>query len=401
MSKPFVSVIVPTFNRAGLVEPAIESVLTQDYEALEVIALDDGSTDETPAVLARIAERSDPERFSWFRHENVGQAATINRGLERARGDLLGYLSSDDALVPAAISRLVEVSEQFPDADVFYPFFDLIDMQGRVFDEVHMEQHTFAHALRWAVCLPGVGALVRRRLYERIGGWDPSYRYCPDFEWWLRAGEAKFVRVPEVLGLWRMHGGSISASGLGLESVRERLRLLDQVYAREDLPAALREVESEAYAATLIQSATVLDPGLGGPDRRFALEDRLGPLWSEGQRREGEIHALGLEAVIKEQRRRLDLLASIAEERSGTMAALDEAGTLRETRVGELEADLAASRAELAASRAELAEARGQLEDCLEGRRRPSWLKLARRLTPPGLRPRVGAAVHRLRRRMG
>lgn len=390
MSGPFVSVVVPTFNRAALVEPAIDSILSQDYEALEVIALDDGSSDETPAVLARIAQRTDPARFSWEKHENMGQAATINRGLQLARGDLLGYLSSDDALLPGAIRRLVEVAERHPEADVFYPWFQVIDAQDRLLDTIYVEEHTFVEAMRWAVCQPGVGALVRRRLYERIGGWDSSYRYCPDFEWWLRAGDAKFVRVPQALGLWRAHEGSITMTQLDLESVRERLRLLDEVYDRDDLPEAVRQVQREAYAATLVQSATVLDRNIGGPESRFVVEDRLGPRLSGSQREVRETHGLQLEGIVREQARRIELLTDAADEHRGTIAAIQETLGRRAARVDELESQLAA--------------AEGQLASCREQLRqlgRPLWLKLARRLTPPGLRPSVGATVHRMRGRVG
>ncbi len=108
MSLPLVSVVVPTYERAGFVETAVVSLLEQDYPALEVLAIDDGSRDETSVVLARIAERFAPDRFRWWQQENAGQAMTINRGLDQARGELLGYLSSDDYLLPGAISRLVE-----------------------------------------------------------------------------------------------------------------------------------------------------------------------------------------------------------------------------------------------------------------------------------------------------
>lgn len=380
MSAPRVSIVVPTYNRAGMVEAAIDSVLSQDYEALEVIALDDGSTDETPAVLERIAERADPGRFSWGRHENAGQSATVNRGFEQARGDLLGYLSSDDALLPGAVRRLVEVADEHPDADVIYPWFQLIDEMDRVMDTIESVEHTFVEAMRWAVCIPGTGALARRRLYERIGGWDPAFKYCPDFEWWLRAGDAKFVRVPEPLALWRSHGDSITVSSLGLDGVRERLRLLDEIYAREDLPEAIHEVKRSAYAATLIQSACMLDgDGLNDPESRFVVEDRFGPRTSRRQRRDSEALQLKLQRSVQDHARRVRVLAHRLEEQQALVVTVDALAAQRQARVAELEQELAAANAEI------------------RKLRRPLWLRLGRTLTPPMLRPRLGAAVHRLR----
>jgi len=380
MSALRVSVVVPTYNRAGMVEAAIESVLSQDYDPLEVIALDDGSTDETPAVLERIAERTDAERFRWSRHENVGQARTINRGFEQASGDLLGYLSSDDALLPGAVRRLVEVAGEHPDADVIYPWFQVIDEMDRVVDTIEAAEHTFVEAMRWAVCIPGAGALVRRRLYERIGGWDPTFKYCPDFEWWLRAGEARFVRVPEPLALWRSHGGSITVSSLGLDAVRERLRLLDELYAREDLPAAIHEVKRSAYAATLIQSAFMLDgAGLASAESRFVVEDRLGPMSSRQQRRDSEAGQLELQHSVQHHARHIQVLLRRLEEQQESVVAIDALASQRAARVAQLERELAAAHAEI------------------QKLRRPMWLRLGRALTPPALRPRLGTAVHRLR----
>ena len=223
MSLPLVSIVVPTYERAGFVETAVISLLEQDYPALEVLAIDDGSRDETSTILARIAERSAPDRFRWWQQENAGQAMTINRGLEQASGELLGYLSSDDYLLPGAISRLVEAFAAHPDADVAYADQLVVDDSDHVTDTVELISMTFEQTLRSGLCPVGVGALVRRRLYERIGGWDPSHHFYPDYEWWLRAGDVGFVRVAQPGGAWRIHGGSISTGNFAVENLRERL----------------------------------------------------------------------------------------------------------------------------------------------------------------------------------
>lgn len=387
MSRPLVSIIVPTYNRAGFVETAIESLLGQDYEPLEVIVLDDGSADETPAVLERIAGRTDPARFRWSRHDNVGQAATINRGLAEARGELLGYLSSDDYLLPGALTKLVAAIEQEPEAGVVYPWFHAIDFADRVVDTAEVLQHTFVDALRWAVCSPGVGALVRREVYERVGGWNESYRYVPDFEWWLRMRDVRFLRVQEPLGAWRAHDGSITTGGLGIAYFRERLRLLDELFARDDLPEQVRAVEAEAYAATLVHSATAIAYGdVGAEDARYVIEDRLGPLYMPGAKRLVKGSLLDLQVALRSAEQQVRAASARIEQLEWTIAAHQEAAAARD---------------------AQLAELRGRLAHQQEqahheppaGDGRPPWLRAARTLVPPSLRPRVGAAVHRLRSR--
>jgi glycosyltransferase involved in cell wall biosynthesis len=203
---PWVTLVTPAYNQAEYLAETIESVLGQDYPRLEYIVLDDGSTDDTPAVLARYGDRIHHER-----HANMGQASTLNRGWSMARGSLIGYLSSDDTLEPQAIRRLVETLAEQPDASVAYCDFMLIDPKGRPFRTVQTEDYD-ADRLRVAlVCQPGPGALFRREVFDRSGGWAGHLHHVPDFEFWLRASTfGRFVRLPEVQARYRIHEGSAS-----------------------------------------------------------------------------------------------------------------------------------------------------------------------------------------------
>jgi len=346
MSTTSVSVIVPTFNRIGFVETAITSVIEQDHEPLEVIAIDDGSTDDTARLLAAIARRTDPARFRWFRHENVGQAATINRGFEVSTGDLLGYLSSDDYLLPGAVSRLAEAIDARPEVDVVYPWFRVVDLQDREVDTMQPIEHSFARSLAWAAAQPGVGALVRREYYERIGGWDTRYKFVPDFEWWLRSRDARFLCVPTVLGAFRTHDGSMTARGYELEKLRERIRLLDQIYEAEDLPEDAIAVKHQAYAAALIVSALVLDgPAMLRDDRRFLVEDRLGPIWSR-RAREGSARGwLLLAGALRSAEGQLSAALQKVEQLEQALTVLEDAGRWREECIATMKAEIETLRA--------------------------------------------------------
>lgn len=396
-----VTIVVPTFDRAGYVETAIDSLLRQDHPDLEVIALDDGSQDATPEILARIAERAPAGRFRWTRHANVGQAETINRGFAMARGELLGYLSSDDYLLPGAISRLVAAAEAEPDAEVVYPAWRIVDGAERVIDTIDPGPHDFVSSLRWGLCFPGVGVLVRRRLYERIGGWDPRYRTCPDWEWWLRARDARFVRVPEVLGAWRAHPGATSISHDPLEGLRERTRLLDELFADPELPAEARAARNEIYATTLILQALTLEGReLGTTGRRFVVEDRIGPLFSDSGSREVEEDRLRLSQARRTADAALDATRRAAEERRLTIAVLQQTVEQAQERIAGLEAELAA-RPPVAPAAAPAAAA-GAADDAASAAVtapvvRPPWLRVGRRLTPARLRHPLGVLVHRVR----
>src|SRR5260370_36300518 len=110
-----VSVVTPTYNQAAFLRDTIESVLLQDYPAIEYQIIDDGSTDETPQILEEYSGRALIER-----HENRGQTPTINKGWERARGDILSWLNSDDTFLPGAVSTAVKYFAENPDVDIVF-----------------------------------------------------------------------------------------------------------------------------------------------------------------------------------------------------------------------------------------------------------------------------------------
>lgn len=373
-----VTIIVPTYQRAGFVETAIESVLRQDHPEIELLAIDDGSTDETPEILRRIAARNDTARFRWLRHDNVGQAATINRGLELARGELIGYLSSDDYLLPGAISRLVRAAQEHPDADVVYPWNNVVDASDRVVDTLTFVEHTLVDAVRWGACLIGSGALVRRRYYERVGGWDPEYGTGPDWEWWIRGGDARFVCVPEPLAVWRSHGGSLTTTTDAVKRTREQLRMLDVLFARDDLPAEVSAVRNQAYASVLIGGGAVLQSPVD-ESPRFDLHDRVSGRWSQRGRQAEQQGIAQLTAHIHRVEHLLRVHETISDQRLHTITALQALSDERAARIAELERGAPAGPPAVAPASA-----------------RPLWLRLGRRVTPRALRHRVGVAVHRI-----
>ena len=114
-TQPLVSVVTPAYNQAAFLRDTIESVLSQDYLAIEHQIIDDGSTDETPQILAEYEGRA------WIeRHENRGQTPTINKGWERAKGDILTWLNSDDTFLPGAVTAAVEYFEKNPDVGIVF-----------------------------------------------------------------------------------------------------------------------------------------------------------------------------------------------------------------------------------------------------------------------------------------
>lgn len=236
-STPLVSIITPVYNQAEYLAATMQSVLAQDYPALEYIVIDDGSSDGSLALAQRFAQ-AHPGRLTVLTQANAGQAATLNRGWGLARGEILAYLSSDDCLCPGAVSAMVQALHAQPAAPVAYCDFWLIDAQGRRLREVQTEDFSAERLAVDLVCQPGPGAFFRRALFDQTGGWNPALRQVPDFEFWLRAvHQGDFIRVPQSLAEYRIHEGSASFRVMPPARAEEIIGVMDAFWrARTSQP---------------------------------------------------------------------------------------------------------------------------------------------------------------------
>lgn len=324
---PSVTVLIPTFNRATFLDESIGSLLEQDYEDLEILVLDDGSTDETPELLEGYAQ-SHPGRFRWVRHDNMGQARTLNRGFEMARGEVLGYLSSDDMLLPQAVSTLARVLAAEPEVVVAYPAWDYIDETGEKIDSVMPAEFTLLHALRRSDPVLGPGALFRRFVVDEVGGWNPEFRFSADFEYWIRVSRlGPFRRVAKSLARYRWHEDMTGRSSEGLDITLERVAIVDGAFAGE-VSDELAGVREEAYRSAYLAGAGLL--GGNAPWERFTLIDRLLNETFEARRGERSAMSARLRARVVELEQELLTTGS-------RLAALGDALARREIEIHELD----------------------------------------------------------------
>ncbi|GGE39799.1 hypothetical protein GCM10007276_16390 [Agaricicola taiwanensis] len=253
MTGPPVSVIIPVFNGRAFIQDAIESVLSQDYPALELIVVDDGSTDDTIELV-----RPFLPRVTLLQQQNAGQSVALATGWAQASGILLGYLSADDLLRPGAITTIAKALTDAPQAVLGYPDFGLIDETSRATDQVITPDYDERRLIGQLHCLPGPGALFRRDAYERAGPWDPGLRQIPDLDFFLRmALLGPFVRVPHVLADYRIHAGATTYRPATPDRADEPLRVVDQYFGRTDLPDRIRRYHREAKANALLLSGVM------------------------------------------------------------------------------------------------------------------------------------------------
>jgi GT2 family glycosyltransferase len=248
--KPKVSIIIPTYNTGRYVLDAIDSVLQQTYPNVELIVVDDGSTDDTPALLAQ-----HPGVFTRYRQTNAGQSAAMNFGWKQSHGELLGYLSADDRLHPNAIETLVAAMAQKPDAVLAYPDFCVIDENSATLRTVQTPDYDEHLLIAKFQCLPGPGALFRRSVWEKVGGWNTSLRNIPDMDFFLRLCQyGPFMRVASPLADFRIHSGSTTYNPCNAERSDEPLRVINSLYATQGLSPSILGWKRKAVANALMLS---------------------------------------------------------------------------------------------------------------------------------------------------
>jgi glycosyltransferase involved in cell wall biosynthesis len=211
-SRPTVSVVIPTYNQARFLAEAVESALGQSEPPLQVIIVDDGSTDDTPAVLEALGDA-----VLTIRKANAGVAAARNSGARAARGDLLAFLDSDDRWMPTKLERQVDRFVADPRIGLAHCGLRHIDAAGNPIDERLDGQEGDVKEqfllLDRAVLLAGSSTMtVRRDQFEMLGGFDERLAFSADWDLGYRIARTRPIAfVPEPLLEYRIHGAHMSA----------------------------------------------------------------------------------------------------------------------------------------------------------------------------------------------
>ena len=256
---PTVSVIMPAFNSAAYIDAAIHSVLHQTVSDVELLVIDDGSADETTAIVARHGEKE--PRIRLLRQPNAGPGAARNAGFHEARGEFFAFLDSDDEWAPTFVERQLAILGARPDVDVVFgnAWYRGGPRCGQPARRVDPDERTLLLSDILANDdLHFIMALFRRSVVDKVGGFNPMFVTNEEYEMWLRAGVAgfKFARNSEPLGWYRCRPDSLSASEVRMlqgvlrvlahtrpklaEGSREQA-LLDRAVARYDARLAVAE----------------------------------------------------------------------------------------------------------------------------------------------------------------
>lgn len=198
LSQPSVSVVIPTFNNVATLAEAVASVRDQHWDDLEIVVVDDGSTDETPRVLEAL---SGPD-LRVIRQANAGPAAARNAGLQATRNEWIAFLDADDQWLPGKLLTQFNALEQHPDAT--FCFSDVLERTPDGNDQIlrcRQPMRSVLLELLWGNLFSTPTLLVRRACFEEAGAFDISLRTGEDWDMWLRLAaryEGLFVCEPLV-----------------------------------------------------------------------------------------------------------------------------------------------------------------------------------------------------------
>lgn len=181
-SYPLVSVITPSLNQGDFIEETILSVRSQQYQNIEHIVIDGGSTDNTLEILRKYGNE-----IKWITEPDRGQADAVNKGFTMASGEILGWINSDDTLNNGALQAVVEHFLENPDLVMVYGDAYYINKDGKVIGEYLTEDFTLKRLANTCfICQPTV--FIKTDVFKIIGMLDKNLHTCMDYEYWIRIG---------------------------------------------------------------------------------------------------------------------------------------------------------------------------------------------------------------------
>lgn len=212
---PKVDIIIPAYNAARYLPAAIESVEAQTFPDWRILLVDDGSTDNTPEVLAPFIDRLGP-RLKYIRKPNGGLPAARNTAIHNSSAEFLALLDADDVWLPCRLAESLACFEDRPQVGLAYGFNARIDEEGKVIDtfarrQKHGEGRIAPYIYMRKVDLPCPTITFRRKCVEEVGPFDEKMRATEDRDLWFRiALRYEVALAPKVIALYRMSAGSMS-----------------------------------------------------------------------------------------------------------------------------------------------------------------------------------------------
>lgn len=283
---PKLSVLIPTYNRAHFLPEAVDSVLGQTFGDLELIVVDNASSDNTPEIMELYVSR-DP-RVKYIRKSvNKGVLDSFRLGLQHSSGEYQAFLDSDDTMLPTRIEKQMKILDQRSDISMVFTGYYFIDVNGRRLrkspayqDGNYLKQLLFSCFIQWNTIV------VRRSVLDTVGPFDESLSHSWDWDWLLRMLISGYqcAGIPEPLNTYRMHPGNLTRNTASEELALNAI--IRKTFADPRLPESLRALQNRAIAATSLWLASGYYRSGQWDDarRNLAMAWRLTPEWHDNRK---------------------------------------------------------------------------------------------------------------------
>jgi glycosyltransferase involved in cell wall biosynthesis len=267
---PLISVVTPSFNQGGFIGDALESVRLQSYKNHEHLVIDGMSTDGTVDLLRDHSTNNKRENMLWISERDGGQSEALNKGFRRAKGEIIGWLNSDDRYRAGCFEHIVQAFEDNPEVDILYGDYLMVDETGKAFKiRREIEFNAFVLLYHRILYIPTTATFFRRRIFDK-GNWlDEGLQYAMDLEFFIRLLERgyRFKHIPQLLADFRMQPNSKTCSAPD----RQRMEHQQVVLAAAPIFRRLKSPILRRLALTLLRSMASI--------RRYSEKTIRGYYW--------------------------------------------------------------------------------------------------------------------------
>jgi len=249
--------VTPSYNQDKYIEQTLRSVLDQDYPHIEYLVVDGMSKDSSVEIIKKYADKL----TWWVSEKDSGQGEAINKGLSRAKGEIVAWLNSDDYYLPGTLSKVVKIFEENPGVVMVYGDMLAVDEYSQTTNTLKYKQLSLQDLL----CFQIIGqpsVFFRREVLEQTGILDTTFHFLLDHQLWIRiAQEGKILHVPQIWSAARYHAEAKNRAKAA-EFGQEAFRILVWAKSQPDLAEAVSGVERRARAsAHRVDARYLLDGG--------------------------------------------------------------------------------------------------------------------------------------------
>jgi len=256
-SKPFFSIVIPTYNRAALISKTISSLLQQSYSSFEIIIIDDGSKDNTAAVVQSVPD----DRIVYRKVVNGERGRARNIGTLQAKGDYITFIDSDDLAYPNHLAEAVRMVEQYNGPEMFHLAYEMKDAVGQLLFRYNNRKRDLRHALLKGNLLSCIGVFLRQDIARQyLFEEDRNLAGTEDWHLWLRLAARFPLYYSNTVTACMINHESRSVLHFNKSQMLDRTNLLTQYLDRDDEfknafgKEALKKIEAHMYTYMALHS---------------------------------------------------------------------------------------------------------------------------------------------------